>query len=78
MSEFYRAIQQEAWSYYCPLCKFVRQYGVVVMFHPKTLKINPEVLNHRIELVPGSDFDKVLQDNMERPLEELAKSTLTK
>ena len=39
----------------------------------------PEVLNHRIELVPGvSDFDKVLQDNMERPLEELAKSTLTK
>ena len=39
----------------------------------------PEVLNHRIELVPGvSDFDKVLQDNMERPLEELAKSTITK
>ena len=39
----------------------------------------PEVLNHRIELVPGvSDFDKVLQENMERPLEELAKSTLTK
>ena len=39
----------------------------------------PEVLNHRIELVPGvSDFDKVLHDNMERPLEELAKSTLTK
>ena len=39
----------------------------------------PEVLNHRIELVPGvSDFDKVLQDNMERPLEELAKSSLTK
>ena len=38
-----------------------------------------EVLNHRIELVPGvSDFDKVLHDNMERPLEELAKSTLTK
>ena len=38
----------------------------------------PEVLNHRIELVPGvSDFNKVLQDNMERPLEELAKSTLT-
>ena len=39
----------------------------------------PEVLNHRIELVPGvSDFDKVLQDNMERPLEELARSTLAK
>ena len=39
----------------------------------------PEVLNHRIELVPGvSDFNKVLHDNMERPLEELAKSTLTK
>ena len=39
----------------------------------------PEVLNHRIELVPGvSDFDKVLQDSMERPLEELAKSTITK
>ena len=39
----------------------------------------PEVLNHRIELVPGvSDFDKVLHDNMERPLEELAKSTLMK
>ena len=39
----------------------------------------PEVLNHRIELVPGvNDFKKVLQDNMERPLEQLAKSTLTK
>ena len=39
----------------------------------------PEVLNHRIELVPGvNDFKKVLQDSMERPLEELAKSTLTK
>ena len=39
----------------------------------------PEVLNHRIELVPGvNDFEKVLQDSMERPLEELAKSTLSK
>ena len=39
----------------------------------------PEVLNHRIDLVPGvNDFQKVLQDSMERPLEELAKSTLSK
>ena len=39
----------------------------------------PEVLNHRIELVPGvNDFEKVLLESMERPLEELAKSTLAK
>ena len=39
----------------------------------------PEVLNHRIDLVPGvNDFQKVLQDSMKRPLEELAKSTLAK
>ena len=42
-------------------------------------KLIPEVLNHRIELGPGvSDFDGVLEDNMEKPLEELAKSTLAK
>ena len=39
----------------------------------------PKVLNHRIELVPGvNDFEKVLLESMERPLEELAKSTLKK
>ena len=37
----------------------------------------PHVLNHRIELAPGvSDIKKVLQENMQEPIEKLAKSTL--
>lgn len=39
----------------------------------------PHVLNHRIELAPGvNNFDKILQENMQKPLDELAKSTLKK
>lgn len=37
----------------------------------------PKVLGHRIELAPGvSDMDKVLQDNMQEPMEQLARGTL--
>ena len=37
----------------------------------------PHVLNHRIELAPGViDIKKILQENMEEPIEKLAKSTL--
>jgi MoxR-like ATPase len=37
----------------------------------------PHVLNHRIELAPGvSDIKNVLQENMQEPIEKLAKSTL--
>ena len=37
----------------------------------------PRVLEHRVELAPGvSDFQKVLNDNMRDPMEQLAKSTL--
>jgi len=39
----------------------------------------PHVLNHRIELAPGvNNFDNILQENMQKPLDELAKSTLKK
>lgn len=38
----------------------------------------PKVLGHRIELAPGvSDTNKVLLDNMQVPMEQLAKSTLS-
>jgi MoxR-like ATPase len=38
----------------------------------------PRVLGHRIELAPGvSDMQKVLLDNMRKPMEQLAKSTLS-
>lgn len=37
----------------------------------------PKVLGHRIELAPGvSDLNKVLQDNMKDPMEQLARGTL--
>lgn len=37
----------------------------------------PRVLGHRIELAPGvTDINKVLKDNMRRPMDELARSTL--
>lgn len=37
----------------------------------------PKVLGHRIELAPGvSDMGKVLQDNMQGPMEQLARGTL--
>lgn len=37
----------------------------------------PRVLGHRIELAPGvTDIDKVLRDNMRKPMDELARSTL--
>ncbi len=37
----------------------------------------PFVLKHRVELAPGvSDFGKVLQDSMRKPMEQLARSTL--
>ncbi|MDD9890105.1 MAG: AAA family ATPase [Gammaproteobacteria bacterium] len=39
----------------------------------------PRVLGHRIELAPGvSDVEKVLLDNMREPMEQLARSTLSK
>lgn len=39
----------------------------------------PRVLGHRIELAPGvSDVEKVLLDNMRDPMEQLARSTLSK
>tara|TARA_B100001142_G_scaffold94200_1_gene96000 strand:- start:175 stop:1215 length:1041 start_codon:yes stop_codon:yes gene_type:complete len=38
----------------------------------------PRVLGHRIELAPGvSDLQKVLLDNMRKPMEQLAKSTFS-
>ncbi len=38
----------------------------------------PRVLEHRIELAPGvADFSKVLRDNMQQAMEQLARSTLT-
>lgn len=37
----------------------------------------PKVLGHRVELAPGvSDMAKVLQDNMQEPMEQLARGTL--
>lgn len=37
----------------------------------------PKVLGHRIELAPGvSDMNKILQDNMQEPMEQLARGTL--
>ncbi|MFK7865244.1 MAG: AAA family ATPase [Pseudohongiellaceae bacterium] len=37
----------------------------------------PKVLGHRIELAPGvTDMNKILQDNMREPMEQLARGTL--